>query len=571
MDVIRRETSHLITPTMSDRELLDRFVEDRDESAFSTVVARHGAMVLGVCARVLRHRQDAEDALQATFLVLARKAGTVRKRTSLASWLHGVACHAAKNVKRSLARRSAREAAVVRLQPERDEGDPHWREVQVVLDEEIRKLPERYRIPLVLCYFEGKTRDEAAQEVGWSVGTLRGRLDCGRDLLRSRLARRGLTLSAALFAGALAKDAASAAVSPALTQTIVNAGLRGCAKNGLSGCGLSAQALSAAEGVLKTMAATKLKLAAAAILGAGLIAAGTFQIATHGRDRDPSAVATVGTTIPQIAGTPERAVTAAPGEPSTRITPILALPPQVPDPDVQDPLDVVANSKPIPPQSRALFRDEFSDLTNSRRGLSDGTRVMDSKPTRALWPFAPSQFQGRLALIVSELPEAVGADSRPGILRVEWEHVPDAIDYSGFRYEGRPDPAQRFRLPQLMTARTPEDLRGLKFRAKFKAENENRGDEATIKFDLRLEPVEDRSFDNRLDFGTIEASSTWKTFEIDLADAKNGERFVEMFARRGTGLCALIFAQAGSIDNYHEGDGLLIDDIEILDERPPGK
>ena len=176
-----------------------------------------------------------------------------------------------------------------------------------------------------------------------------------------------------------------------------------------------------------------------------------------------------------------------------------------------------------------------------------------------------------LALIVSELPEVVGADSRPGVLRVEWEHVPESIDYSGFRYQGRSDTAQRLRLPQIMTARTTEELRGFKFRAKFKAENENLGDAATIKFNLRIEPVEDRNYDNRLDFGTIEASSTWKTFELDLAEAKNGERFVEAFVRRGSGLCALIFAQAGSINDYHDGDGLLIDDIEVLDQRPPEK
>jgi hypothetical protein len=210
-------------------------------------------------------------------------------------------------------------------------------------------------------------------------------------------------------------------------------------------------------------------------------------------------------------------------------------------------------------------------LTNSRSGLYDGKPVLDSKRTRAIWPFAASQFKGRRALVVAELSEAVGADSRPGVLRVEWEHVPESIDYSGFRYEGRIDPSQRFRLPQIMTAQSPADLRGFKFRAKFKAENENLGDEATIKFDLRIEPVEDRSYDNRLDLGTIEASSTWKTFEIDLAEAKNGERFVEMFARRGSGLCALIFAQAGSINDYHDGDGLLIDDIEVLDQRPPEK
>ena len=132
---------------------------------------------------------------------------------------------------------------------------------------------------------------------------------------------------------------------------------------------------------------------------------------------------------------------------------------------------------------------------------------------------------------------------------------------------GRPDAAQRFMLPQIMTARTTEDLRGFKFRAKFKAENENLGDEATVKFDLRIEPVEDRSYDNRLDFGTIEASSMWKTFEIDLADGKNGDRFVEAFARRGSGLLAVVFAQTGSIDGYRDGDGLLIDDIEVLDQR----
>jgi outer membrane lipoprotein-sorting protein len=254
-------------------------------------------------------------------------------------------------------------------------------------------------------------------------------------------------------------------------------------------------------------------------------------------------------------------------EPSTTITSILALPPQVLDPDSKDQTDAGDNSEPVPPQSQPLFRDDFSDLTNCRSRLSDGKVVRDGKPTRATWPFAAFQFKGRLALIISELPEAVGADRRPGVLRVEWEHVPEEIGYSGFRYEGRSETARRLMLPQIMTARNVEELRGFKFRAKFKAENENLGDEAKIKFDLRIEPVEDQNYDNRLDFGTIEASSTWKTFEIDLADAKNGERFIEMFARRGTGLCTLVVAQAGSIEGYHDGDGLLIDDIEILDCR----
>ncbi len=265
----------------------------------------------------------------------------------------------------------------------------------------------------------------------------------------------------------------------------------------------------------------------------------------------------------------ETAVAAASGEPSIGITPIPALPSQVLDPDLNDQVAGGDDSEPVPPRSQTLFRDDFSDLANSRSGMYDGKPVLDSKRTRAIWPFAASQFQGRRALIVSELPEAAGADSRPGVLGVEWEHVPESIDYSGFRYEGRVETARRLKLPQIMTARTTEELRGFKFRAKFKAENENLGDDATIKFDLRIEPVEDRSSDNRLDFGPVEASSLWKTFEIDLAEAKNGDRFVEAFARRGSGLLAVIFAQAGSIDGYRDGDGLLIDDIEILDRRTP--
>lgn len=263
----------------------------------------------------------------------------------------------------------------------------------------------------------------------------------------------------------------------------------------------------------------------------------------------------------------ETAVAAVPGKPATTIAPIVALPPQVLDPEPEDQVDVGDSPEQVPRQSQTLFRDDFSDLTNSRSSLSDGKRVLNSKATRAVWPFAGTQFKGRLALIISELPEAVGPDSRPGVLRVEWEHVPESIDYSGFRYEGRPETARRLKLPQFMTAKTLEELRGFKFRAKFKAENENLGDAATIKFDLRIEPVEDRSSDNRLDFGTVEASSKWKTFEIDLADAKNGDRFVEAFARRGSGLLDVVFAQAGSISDYRDGDGLLIDDIEILDQR----
>src|SRR5436305_3139248 len=180
-----------------DAALLARFVAHRDEAAFTALVARHGAMVFGVCRRVLHDRHDAEDACQATFLVLSRKAAAVRKHSALGPWLHGVAFRISCKLKRRLARRTA--VPLPDDIPNATTDDVSWREVRAVLDAEIRRLPERLQSPILLCYVQGKTRDEAAAELGWSVGTLRGRLDRGRELLRSRLARRGLALSAGLL------------------------------------------------------------------------------------------------------------------------------------------------------------------------------------------------------------------------------------------------------------------------------------------------------------------------------------------------------------------------------------
>src|SRR5437763_6451073 len=169
-----------------DRALLERIVRGRDEAAFAALVKRHGPMVLGVCRRVLRHEQDAEDACQAAFLVLARKAAAVRKKDSIGSWLHGVAFRAASNLRRAAARRHAREQPAAD-EPRAGDAEVTWREVRTVLDEELRRLPERFQAPLLLCCLEGRTRDEAAQELGWSLATLRGRPERGRALLRGRL------------------------------------------------------------------------------------------------------------------------------------------------------------------------------------------------------------------------------------------------------------------------------------------------------------------------------------------------------------------------------------------------
>jgi RNA polymerase sigma factor (sigma-70 family) len=266
------------TQALSDRDLLDRFAAHRDEAAFAALVERHGAMVLGVCRRVLRNAHDAEDASQAAFLVLARKAAAIRKQESLACWLHAVAAHVAANLWRGEARRGTREAARPAAAQPDAAAEVSWREVQGLIDEELARLPGHYRAPLVLCYLEGKTRDEAAQQLGWNLATLRGRLERARERLRARLARRGLTLSAALLAGALAEGSLSAALPAAFVVRTVQAGHAGA----------SARALALTDDALKALSAARAKVRAgilAAVLAVGL---GVGLVATSRPGAEPS-------------------------------------------------------------------------------------------------------------------------------------------------------------------------------------------------------------------------------------------------------------------------------------------
>jgi RNA polymerase sigma factor (sigma-70 family) len=207
---------------LSDGELLERFVGARDEAAVTVLIERHGPMVHGVCRRALPNFHDAEDACQATFLVLARRAASIRKKTSLSTWLHGVAYRVVANMKRDHARRKARECGVDAPAPKDPAAEVSWREVQAILDEELQGLPERYRAPLILCYLECLTRDEAAQRLGLSSTTLHGRLERARDLLRKCLTRRGLTLAAVMSAAALGEGVAQAALA---SRLVVCAGL----------------------------------------------------------------------------------------------------------------------------------------------------------------------------------------------------------------------------------------------------------------------------------------------------------------------------------------------------------
>lgn len=242
----------------TDGELLERFVSSRDEAAFAALARRHGAMVLRVCQRILHSPHDAEDAFQATFVVLARKAGAIGRRELLANWLFGVAQRVAREAKRRVDRRAGREHAAASFALEEHvQGtapEPGASELRAVVDEELQRLPVKYRRPVVLCYLEGKTNDEAALQLGTTRGQVAGTLARARDLLRERLSRRGLALSTATLTAWLVQEATAAAATVSLPAQAVQAGSASTTTGGL------------AHVVLKAMAWSKFKVWGALLL-----------------------------------------------------------------------------------------------------------------------------------------------------------------------------------------------------------------------------------------------------------------------------------------------------------------
>jgi RNA polymerase sigma factor (sigma-70 family) len=260
---------------LRDDELLDRFADRHDEEAFAALVERHGPMVLSVCRRVLHESHDVEDAFQATFLVLARKGAAIRKRKAIGCWLHGVAYRVAARLRGA----RTREHHLVVTEECRTPADPAaeatWREVCAILHEELAQMAETYRAPLLLCGLEEKTRDEAAQQLGWSLGTFKRRLERGRSLLRARLARRGLTLSAIML-GSLLSQKATAVPACLLTATLE------VARNSARGsAGVPTRITKLADWVLRSALSTRCKMAAAFVLLLSLVTAGTGML-IHG-------------------------------------------------------------------------------------------------------------------------------------------------------------------------------------------------------------------------------------------------------------------------------------------------
>jgi RNA polymerase sigma factor (sigma-70 family) len=265
-----------------DGELLGLFIERQDQDAFAALVQRHAAMVWGVCRRGLAHHHDAEDAFQATFLVLARKAASIRPRDLVANWLHGVAHRTALKARTMTARRKVREKQVPQMPELAAAAPPCWAELEAILDHELAALPENYRAPIILCDLEGKTGRIAARQLNIPQGTLAGRLRAGRKMLARRLARHGLALSAGALATALFQNVASARAPAAMvSRTIQNSLLAAAGKTAAAGM-VSNQIAALTKGVLKSMFLAKLKPMIAgmvvlgmAVLGGGILAHNT--------------------------------------------------------------------------------------------------------------------------------------------------------------------------------------------------------------------------------------------------------------------------------------------------------
>ena len=274
VEYIRKLAAARGTDPTLDRELLHRFATEQDEAAFRSLVQRHGPMVHQLCQRLLGNWHDAEDVCQAVFLVLASQAGSRHWQESIAAWLHQVAYHLARKAQAAAASRRARERRAVLPLPVDPVDEITARELQSTLHEELARLPEKYRAPLVLCYLEGATRDEAARQLGWPLSTLKSRVERGRELLRSRLTRRGLTLSATLSTALLTEKVAQATLPAGLMSGIVQAAVRYAAGQIPSAAVGMQPALSLARDLLRAMFLNKVKLAAVWLLGGCLVAAG---------------------------------------------------------------------------------------------------------------------------------------------------------------------------------------------------------------------------------------------------------------------------------------------------------
>jgi RNA polymerase sigma factor (sigma-70 family) len=255
--------------SLTDGQLLECFVKSHDEAAFEVLVRRHGSMVLGACRRVLGNLQDAEDAFQATFLVLVRKAASINQRELLGNWLYGVAYRTALEARAAIVKRRVRERQVDTMpEPVIGIATETWHDLQPIFDRELSCLPDKYRMAIVFCDLEGRTRREVARQLGIPVGTLSGRLTVAREMLAKRLSCRGLALSAGALTSALFQGAASARVSSRLVASTVEVTMAAAAKQSMA---MASGQLAMMDGGMNSMSLKMFSIATAIFLAVGLL------------------------------------------------------------------------------------------------------------------------------------------------------------------------------------------------------------------------------------------------------------------------------------------------------------
>jgi RNA polymerase sigma factor (sigma-70 family) len=298
MQMLRGVAARQARDEQADATLLAHFVRQRDEAAFEELVQRHGPMVWSVCRRLLTRTEDAEDAFQAAFVVLLRRAGSIRDGALLGNWLYGVAYRVAVRARVRAARRAAREKQGMLTEPAAaaTETTTDW---QHLLHEEVFRLPEKYRRPIVMCYLNGKTNEEAAAALGCPVGTVKGRLSRARALLRVRLGRRGVCLAGAALTGALSAARLDAAVPQELMEST-----RTGATTGMT-TAISPHALTLSNGVMQSMFWTQWATFGKALAVIALLAAGTmlsyYGLSALAQDRAAGGAAPIVQTPPPVA------------------------------------------------------------------------------------------------------------------------------------------------------------------------------------------------------------------------------------------------------------------------------
>jgi RNA polymerase sigma factor (sigma-70 family) len=288
---------------LTDAQLLKDFLSHREEAAMATLVRRHGPMVWGVCRRVLRSYHDAEDAFQATFLVLVRKAAAIAAPELLAHWLYRVAYRTALNARATAARRKERERPLTDLPEPAVVPQDLCHDLRPLLDEALSRLPEKYRAVIILCDLEARTRREAARQLGVPEGTVAGRLARARTMLAKRLTRHGLATAGGAVAVVLAQDVAFAGVPIAVVSNTIQAATVFAAGHGAAGGVIAPEVAVLTQGVLKTMLWSKLKVAAVVLLGV-LACAGGGAVAL----------------LPMAGGQPEAQATAQQASPDDKKT-----------------------------------------------------------------------------------------------------------------------------------------------------------------------------------------------------------------------------------------------------------